>query len=97
MRLFEGLHLLDSISLEAGLGEVLLLDWTEATAAVCENLVRIDAQGRVCWRLSPPDMPSCFTSISVLSDGMLKANSFNGLSVLIEPNSGKITSTAFAK
>jgi hypothetical protein len=62
------------------------------------NLIRLAPDGRVVWRLAPPEGPTNDAYVDLRWRGdELVANSWSGYLVRIDPASGRMTSSEFVK
>lgn len=77
-------------------GSILLYDWMAKEVEGGRNLMRVDAEGQILWKASPPNTQDCFTRIAW--DGQaLTANTWSCYRVAVDPENGKVTVLEFTK
>ena len=78
--------------------KVVLFDWSSNKEHRFENLVCVNGDGSLKWRAAlPQDTGSdCFVAMA-LDDGQLRANTFSGFAIWLDPLSGSALKTQFTK
>lgn len=91
-------QVIDRVDLAGKAGSIVLYDWMAEEVKDGRNLMRIDAEGNILWRASPPTrgMQDCFTRMQW--DGRaLTANTWSCHRVGIDPENGQVTVLEFTK
>jgi len=86
------------IDLPDNAGSLLLYDWMTEEVKDGRNLMRVDSEGTVLWRASPPQtgVGDCFTHMGW--DGhTLTANTWSCYRVAVNLDSGSVTVLEFTK
>jgi hypothetical protein len=86
-----------SVDLPNGVGRLVLFDW-ETGSGSDENLVCLEPNGRVRWRAKLPtnDPSDCFVAVRLDRD-LVRANSWSGYAVRLDPATGRTLRTQFTK
>jgi hypothetical protein len=90
--------IIDRIDLGERVGSIVLYDWMAEAVKDGRNLMRIDAEGKILWKASPPTKGSqdCFTCIRW--DGRaLTANTWSCYRVGVRIENGEVTVLEFTK
>lgn len=90
-------HIKKRIDLPDLAGSIVLCDWMAEEVKDGQNLMRIDAGGRVLWKAKPPQgKPDCFTGVDW--DGrILTANTWSCYLCSVDLANGEVTVLAFTK
>ena len=91
-------QIIDRVDLADRAGSIVLYDWMAEAVKDGRNLMRIDAEGNILWKASPPTkgIQDCFTRIQW--DGRaLTANTWNCYRVSVDPGNGEVTVLEFTK
>jgi len=91
-------QVIDRVDLADQAGSIVLYDWMAEEVKDGRNLMRIDVEGNILWKASPPtnNMQDCFTRIRW--DGRaLSANTWSCYRVAVDPDSGEVTVLEFTK
>jgi hypothetical protein len=88
---------IDRVDLPDAGGSIVLYDWMSDEVKDGRNLVRVDPEGNIVWRASPPTgVSDCFTRMQW--DGQtLSANTWSCYRVGIDPENGAVTVLQFTK
>jgi hypothetical protein len=91
-------QVIDRVDLPDATGSIVLYDWMSDEVRDGRNLMRIDPEGNILWKASPPTTgrQDCFTWMHW--DGqMLTANTWCGCRVGVDPQNGNVTVLEFTK
>ena len=88
--------IVDVLPFDSGHNCILLLDRDSYKQNVIENLFCIDQNGEKVWIAKLPNGPDVFVAIRLASGGIL-ANTYNGLSILIDIRTGRELKKSFVK
>lgn len=91
-------QIIDRIDIADVAGSIILYDWMAEELKDGCNLMRVDADGNIIWKASPPTtgVQDCFTCISW--DGRtLTANTWCGYRMRIDIQEGVVTILEFTK
>ncbi len=91
-------QVIDRIDLPDDTGSILLYDWMAEEVKDGSNLMRVDPEGCILWKASPPatGMRDCFTRMKW--DGhILTANTWSCYRVAVDPQNGNVTVLEFTK
>jgi hypothetical protein len=79
-------------------GCIVLLDYSRGPPGAFPNLIRCRPDGSVEWRAALPTTAGSDAYVRVSWDeGRLLANSWSGYQVVVDPDTGRITSSTFTK
>ncbi len=88
-----------AVALPHGAGTVVVYGWSSDTSPRWDNIELLSPDGSVIWRAKLPDdttNPDCF--VHVAWDGnLLRANSWSGWVVWIDPETGRTVRAEFVK
>ena len=87
----------DSRALEDGSGAILLLD-SDHVSARRQNLVRVDSRGAIVWRADLPgdEVADAYLEME-LEPQHVKATSWSGYRVAVDPSTGRVVKREFVK
>jgi hypothetical protein len=89
---------IDRIDLPDNAGSLLLYNWMAEDVKDGRNLIRVDPEGNILWKASPPTTGTqdCFTRMRW--DGQkLIANTMSCYLVAVAPHNGEVTVLHFTK
>lgn len=89
---------IDRVDLAGEAGSIVLYNWMAEDVKDGRNLMRVDAEGNVLWKASPPTngTQDCFTRMQWDGRG-LTANTWSCYRVSVDPENGKVTVLEFTK
>ncbi|MHB1530018.1 MAG: hypothetical protein ACYCXT_11440 [Acidiferrobacteraceae bacterium] len=93
---YNGASIKCAVPIDSGKRCILLLDPEANKLAVFENLLCIDRNGNLIWTAKLPTSPDVFLSISPSAAGIW-VNTWSGLRILLDENTGAERDRAFVK
>lgn len=90
-------QVMDRVDLPDNAGSIVLYDWMAEDVRDGRNLMRVDPDGNILWKASPPTgKQDCFTRLQW--DGhTLTANTWSCYRVKVDPQSGNVIVLEFTK
>jgi hypothetical protein len=83
--------------IETSKGSLILLDPDGSKQPTFENLLLVRPNGRIQWKAQLPQSHDAFISVKLTETGEIEAQTWQGLLVKIDLETGKTTNKAFVK
>jgi hypothetical protein len=91
-------QIIDRVDLTHEAGSIVLYDWMAEEVKDGRNLMRVDSEGKIIWKATPPTTGAedCFTRMRWEGE-TLTANTWSGYRVSVNPRNGHVTVLEFTK